>query len=188
MEKIKIVILFGESCAGKDYIQNWIVSNLPNTHKMISCTTRAKRANEQEGVDYFYLTNDQFAEKVMNGEMLEATSYGGEFYGSSIDALDPNKINIGVMDINGIEILKGDSRLQILPVYVAAMPKTRIRRAIDRDPNTPVTKICQRFLEDEDKFSDIAGFDFETIVNDSGLMDHSPFEQVKEIINNFGQR
>ena len=72
MEKIKIVILFGESCAGKDYIQNWVVSNLPNTHKMISCTTRAKRANEQEGVDYFYLTNDQFAEKVMNGEIKDS--------------------------------------------------------------------------------------------------------------------
>ena len=187
MAKVKILILFGESCAGKDYIQNWVVSNLPNTHKMISCTTREKRSNEQEGVDYFFLTNDQFAEKVFNGEMLEASSYGGEFYGTSIDALDIDKINIGVMDIAGIEILM-NSDFDVLPVYVAAMPKTRIARAINRDSKTPVSKICERFLEDEDKFSGIIPFDFETIINDSKLMEQDVFSQVEEIINNFGQK
>lgn len=187
MSKVKILILFGESCAGKDYIQNWVVSNLPNTQKMISCTTREKRSNEQEGVDYFFLTNDQFAEKVLNGQMLEATSYGGEFYGTSIDALDENKVNIGVMDMVGIDILMNDSRFDVLPVYVAAMPRTRVLRAIRRDTSASISKICERFLEDEEKFADIA-FDYETLINDPLLMKASVYEEIEKIINDFGQR
>ena len=42
MNKIIVVALFGQSAAGKDTIQNWIVSNIPNTNKIISCTTRPK--------------------------------------------------------------------------------------------------------------------------------------------------
>lgn len=187
MEKVKILILFGESCAGKDYIQNWVVSNLPNTHKMVSCTTREKRSHEQEGVDYFFLTNNQFAEKVLNGQMLEASSYGGEFYGTSVDALDKEKINIGVMDLNGIEILSNDSRFDVLPVYVAAMPRTRIIRALRRDKNASVSQICKRFLEDEEKFADIV-FDYETLINDPLLMKADVYEEIEKIINDFGQK
>ena len=76
MNKIKIVTLFGKSGAGKDTVQKRIVSSA-DYHSIVSCTTRPAREKEKDGVDYFFLTNDEFAEKVMNNEMLEATSFRG---------------------------------------------------------------------------------------------------------------
>ena len=75
-KKIKILALFGKSASGKDSIQKWIVSNYPQlTNKIVSCTTRPPRDNEQEGVDYFFLSDEEFAKKVLDGSMLEATSF-----------------------------------------------------------------------------------------------------------------
>ena len=62
MDKIKILALFGKSASGKDSIQKWIVSNYPQlTNKIVSCTTRPPRSGEQDGVDYFFLSNEEFA-------------------------------------------------------------------------------------------------------------------------------
>ena len=60
-KKYKIIALFGKSSAGKDYLQKWIVNNF-NVNKMVSCTTRPPRDYEKEGVDYFFLTNEKFAD------------------------------------------------------------------------------------------------------------------------------
>ena len=51
MNKIKLLALFGESGVGKSTIQHWLVNNLPNTHKIIPCTSRPPRDYEKDGVD-----------------------------------------------------------------------------------------------------------------------------------------
>lgn len=75
MKKFKIIALYGKSGSGKDTIQKWVVSHMPEIHGIISCTTRPKRDYEIEGKDYYFLTNEQFAEKVLDGSMLEATEF-----------------------------------------------------------------------------------------------------------------
>lgn len=74
MNKIKIVALFGPSSSGKDTLAKQLAT-YQNISEIVSCTTRPQRDYEQEGIDYYFLTNEQFAEKVMNGSMLEATSF-----------------------------------------------------------------------------------------------------------------
>ena len=101
MNKYKLIALFGESGAGKDTIQKWMVSKLEGTKGIVSYTTRPKRDYEVEGKDYHFLTNEEFAIKVLDGTMLEATSFNDWFYGTSIDELDKDKINIGVFNIHG---------------------------------------------------------------------------------------
>ena len=88
MEKYKVVALFGESGSGKDTIQNAIVSACADMNKIISCTTRPKRDYEIDGKDYFFLDNFQFAQKVLDGSMLEATSFRAWMYGTPLDSLD----------------------------------------------------------------------------------------------------
>ena len=135
MEKIKILALFGESGAGKDTIQQWMVSALPETKGIVSCPSRPKRDYEVEGKDYHFLTADVFAEKILDGSMLEATVFNDWCYGTAMEELDPNKVNIGVFNIQGIECLLGDSRLEVKPVYVFVTGKTRLIRALEREKN-----------------------------------------------------
>ena len=158
-KKIKILALFGKSASGKDSIQKWIVSNYPKlTNKIVSCTTRPPRSGEQEGVDYFFLSDEEFAKKVLDGSMLEATSFREWFYGTALDQLNPEKINVGVFNIAGIECLIEDPRLKVIPVWVHATNKTRLIRSLNREQNPDCNEICRRFFADEEDFSDI---DFE---------------------------
>ena len=172
MNKYKIIALFGPSGVGKDAIQNRIASSYEDMHKIISCTTRPKRDYEIEGQDYFFLEPIQFAQKVLDGSMLEATSFRAWMYGTPIDALDKDKINIGVFNIAGIECLLEDSRLEVVPVYVEVSPKTRLMRALSREQNPDCHEVCRRFLADEKDFAKINagdGFDYYVIHNEEEM-------------------
>lgn len=75
MNKIKIIALFGKSGAGKNTIQKIMLEQNNNYHKIISCTTRPPRDYEKDGVDYYFINEKEFADKVINGSMLEATVF-----------------------------------------------------------------------------------------------------------------
>lgn len=170
MEKIKILALFGKSASGKDTIQKWITANFPNlTNKIISCTTRPPRSGEQDGVDYFFLSDEEFAKKVLDGSMLEATSFREWFYGTALDQLDPDKINIGVFNITGVECILNDSRLDVVPVWIHASDRTRLRRSLDREDNPDCKEICRRFLADEKDFDEMDDFDYFGWINEVGM-------------------
>lgn len=165
MNKIKILALFGKSGAGKDTIQQWIVSNIPDTKGIVSCTTRPPRDYEIDGIHYYFLSNEKFAEKVLDGTMLEAASFNGWFYGTDIKELDSKKINIGVFNIKGIERLLEDSRIEVLPVYIKAFDKTRLHRNLNREEWPDCEEICRRFLTDEEDFRCV-DFDYVTYLNE----------------------
>ena len=162
--KIKIIALFGPSSSGKDTLAKYITANVSNTHEIISCTTRPKREYEQDKVDYYFLTNQEFTEKVLNGSMLEATSFRDWFYGTPLEALDENKINVGVFNIQGIECLLKDNRLDIFPVYIACEDKLRLQRSLNREANPDCEEICRRFLTDLKDFEEIP-FEYYTHYN-----------------------
>ena len=78
--KYKLVALIGKAGSGKDTIMKEILKQFdPYFHEIVSCTTRTPRDYEVEGVNYFYLTPEEFTDKVLNGEMLEATNFNNWF-------------------------------------------------------------------------------------------------------------
>lgn len=165
MNKIKVIALFGKSASGKDTIQKAIIKYFPTmTHSIISCTTRPKRDYEEEGKDYYFLTTAQFAEKVLDGSMLEATEFNDWFYGAPIEALQEDKVNIGVFNPAGIEALLADTRIEVLPIFIVASDKTRLLRSLNREAAPDCAEICRRYFTDDKDFSDIPYYHY-TIVN-----------------------
>lgn len=155
-KKYKIIALFGESGVGKDTIQNWLVSNFPNeTHKIVSCTTRPPRDYEVNGKDYYFIDNAFFAQKVLDGSMLEAVVFNNWGYGTPIDSLEKDKINIGVFNPAGIDCLLQDPRLKISPIRVTIPPQERLIRVLEREVNPNCEEICRRFLADQKDFADL---------------------------------
>ena len=164
-KKYKVLALFGESGNGKDYIQRELIRLFPDQTKgIVSCTTRPRRDYEVDGKDYYFMTVSVFGEKVLNGTMLEATCFNDWFYGTAIEELECNKINIGVFNVEGIRCLISDSRLDVIPIYITASPKTRLMRALKREDNPDCHEICRRFLADEQDFADL---DFDYIIFDN---------------------
>ena len=189
MNKIKIIALYGESGSGKDYWAKQLLAQFHNkTHAIVSCTTRPPRDYEKEGVDYFFLTPDQFGEKVLNGDMLEATSFNDWFYGTSLSALDPEKINVGVFNPEGMECIIEDPRLDVTPVYIYASAKTRLLRALNREDNPNCHEICRRFFTDEKDFDEMEEFESYSYYNDI-YKAHKPLTEedfIKELFDDKG--
>ena len=165
MDKYKIIALFGKSGVGKDTLQKYLIKKIPNSQGIVSCTTRPKRDYEQDGKDYHFLTDSQFAIDVGNCNMLEATSFRGWFYGTRIDALDKSKINIGVFNLEGMKCLLEDNRLEILPIHIIVPDKVRLIRSLNREKNPDCKEICRRFLSDEKDFEE--ELDFFSLIYDN---------------------
>ena len=164
MNKIPVIALFGKSGAGKDYYQKWLVQTFPGLNPIISCTTRPPREGEQDKVDYYFLSEEEFIVKVANLEMLEATVFKGWGYGTLIEALKKDTINVGVFNPEGIECLLADSRLEVLPIYIYADDKVRLIRALNREAHPNCAEICRRYEADERDFRNI-DFEYYTFNN-----------------------
>ena len=169
MAKTKVLALFGESSAGKDSIQRWLTDNIPNMHKVISFTTRPPRDYEQEGKDYYFITEKELFKQILENphQILEYTTFNDWYYGTSYSSLNPDKINVGVFNLTGIRrLLSFKDIIETLPVWIQANEKTRLLRSLKREQNPNCEEICRRFLADKKDFSNI-NFDYEIFLNDS---------------------
>jgi guanylate kinase len=129
MNKYKIVAIMGKAGAGKDtLLRECLALDSNRLHEIISCTTRPPREGEVEGVNYYYLTEKEFMDRLADDRMLEATEFRKWYYGTSIEALNQEKTNIGVFNPAGVRILMSLSNVAVLPIYVIADDKTRILR------------------------------------------------------------
>ncbi len=83
-----MLILSSPSGAGKTSISRTILQQDSNLKLSISVTTRPKRANEVDGVDYFFKTVDEFNQMRDKGELLEWAEVHGNFYGTPKAAIE----------------------------------------------------------------------------------------------------
>ena len=151
-----IIALIGEAGSGKDSIMQNILKKRPlQFNEIISCTTRPMREGEAEGVNYFYLTPEEFAGKVLNGEMLEATSFNDWFYGTSYDSLRSDCTNIGVFNPDGIRAISEIPDIDVTVYKVCCSDKTRLLRQLNRETNPDVDEIVRRYKTDKEDFFDL---------------------------------
>ena len=166
--KYQVVALIGKAGAGKDTIQQATCKAHPEIfHPIISCTTRPPREGEIDGKNYHFLSINDFTRKVLNREMLEATEFRDWFYGTSIDALVPNKINLGVFNPAGVTALLESPEVNVTVIYVEALDKERLIRYLNREDNPDCAEMCRRYFTDEKDFADL-DFDYYTLVNLDG--------------------
>lgn len=152
----KILALMGPSGSGKDTVLKEVLKKNPNDfHKIINCTTRPMREGEVDGVDYFFISPETFAEQVLNFDMIEATNFNDWFYGTSKDALVNNAINIGVFSPEAVEALLESPEIELMVLELAASDKTRLLRQLNREANPNVHEIIRRFKADEEDFADL---------------------------------
>lgn len=150
MDKIKLIAICGEAGSGKDTILHLLRQY--DIHEIVSCTTRPMREGEQDGVNYHFLTNEEFAQKIMNGDMLEATVFNTWGYGTSKSELDPDKWNVGVFNPEGIENLLESKELDIKIFYIYTPDKLRVIRQLTREDDPDVKEIIRRFSTDNSDF------------------------------------
>ena len=132
----KIVILCGKSSSGKDLIKKKLIKN--GFKGVVTNTTRPPREGEKEGVNYYYLSDIEFKNRIANGEMIEYHKYNTEFgvwyYGSSANNIDLNKHDyVIVLTLEGAEAYVNYFGAENCIVFYIDAPKSiREQRAKER--------------------------------------------------------
>lgn len=142
MEK-KLIIFSAPSGSGKSTIIHWLMDEHPELDLAfsISCTSRAPRGTEQHGVDYFFLTPEEFRQRIENDEFLEYEEvYENRFYGTlkqQVERQREDGQNV-VFDVDvkgGINIKRyyGDEALSLFiqPPSVDELRRRLVGRATD---------------------------------------------------------
>ena len=78
----KLFVISGSSGVGKGTVIKEFLRRHPDFRLSISCTTRGKREGEEYGVNYFFLTQDEFKNCIANDEFLEWAEFSGNHYGT----------------------------------------------------------------------------------------------------------
>ena len=101
----KLFVISGSSGVGKGTVIKEFLKKYPNIKLSVSCTTRAKRDGEEHGVNYFYLSQEEFNTCIKNNEFLEWAEFSGNYYGTKksfvTDCLNKNQTLILEIDTVG---------------------------------------------------------------------------------------
>lgn len=105
-----ILILSGPSGCGKSSLLKEVYKTIENYYFSISTTTRAPREGEKDGVDYYFVSKENFLEGINEGEFLEYAQVHDNFYGTSLkpimNAVTEGKLVIFDIDVQGHDIVR----------------------------------------------------------------------------------
>jgi guanylate kinase len=79
-----ILVISGPSGAGKSSLINEMLKEIKDVYFSISTTTRQMREGEREGVEYFFISKEEFEKEIKEGEFLEWAKVHGNYYGTSL--------------------------------------------------------------------------------------------------------
>ena len=163
-----LIVVSGPSGAGKDTICHKLIKENSNIWMSVSMTTRKPRPLEKEGVDYFFVSSEDFLNKIKDNTFLEYASYNDNYYGTPKDKVE-EKLNEGkdvklVIDINGAINIK-----KIIPsaLFIFIMPpdmETLKNRLIGRKTESK-DKVVQRFITAYNEVNNYKKYNY-VVVND----------------------
>jgi guanylate kinase len=83
-----VFVITGQSGAGKGTLIREVLARVPELETTVSATSRARRPGEADGREYWFLSDEEFARRVENGEFLESVTYVGHRYGTLLAELE----------------------------------------------------------------------------------------------------
>ncbi len=179
-----LVIISSPSGGGKDSVIRGLIEKIPNALKFLTTTTRPPRPGEKNGIDYHFVSREDFEKMIKNNEMVEYNVYADNYYGTEKTRLDEllsnNSVVFSNIEINGKRNFDKAGR-ENLSIFLLPESLEILRQRIEaRGGLTP--DIIEKRLETAKKEiaeSDI--YDFK-IVNYQGKLDET-IEKTVKIIN-----
>ncbi len=143
-----MIILVGASASGKT-VTALELQKKYGLKKAITTTTREMRVGERDGVEYFFISKEEFKKRLAENRFVESSLYNGNYYGCGIDQVADDKVV--VLDPNGLHSFKKLANKNIVTFLLIADEKIRRERMASRGDKKE--NIDQRITNDVVDFS-----------------------------------
>lgn len=150
----QVFVLSGPSGAGKSTVAGRVRELLPELAYSVSVTTRPPRQGETDGVDYHFISRDEFEQRIAAGEMAEYAEIFGNYYGTSArvlsQSLQEGRDLLLEIDVDGAEQLRrkfpGGVYIFLLPPAMSVLEQ-RLRRRGTEDPEVVARRLKRAAAE-----------------------------------------
>ena len=164
----QLIVISGPSGAGKDTIVEHVINNNDKIWLSVSATSRKPRKGEQEGINYFYLTKEEFEEKIKDNYFLEYAEYANNYYGTPkeeiIKKLDKGIDVILVIEIEGARKIK-DLIPEALFIFITPPSEKELLKRLSARQTEDKDKIIERFNIAYREINEVAKYNY-VVVND----------------------
>ena len=185
-----LLIFSAPSGSGKSTIVNWLMQEHPELKLAfsISCTSRAPRGTEKNGVEYFFLTPEEFKSKIEAGEFLEYEEvYQDRFYGTLKSQVE-NQLNTGEsvifdVDVKGGVNIKKFYGERAMSIFVQPPSIEELRRRLNGRGTDAPEVIEQRLAKANYELTFAPQFDHVVVNDDLEKAKQKVYELVHEFLS-----
>lgn len=187
MQAGKIVIFSAPSGSGKTTLVRWLLTQGLNLSFSVSATSRPPRPNERHGIDYFFLSPDEFRQKIQEDAFIEWEEvYTDKYYGtlrSEVERMLAEGRNVVLdVDVKGGLNIKRHYGDQAIAIFIQPPSIAILRERLERRGTDPASVIQERVDKASWELSFAPAFDI-TLINDE--LEQAKFrclEMVREFI------
>jgi guanylate kinase len=175
--KKNILVIAGPTGSGKDTVIKEVIKKVPNANFLVNATSRKPRADEVDGKNYYFLSNEQFLKELENGNILEyyhradTDTYYGTYKPDLLKKIEGNGIAIAQLQIVGAKFLKDNynaTTIFILPESLDIIEKrVRSRAEISDLEWAERLKHLEREVKEDVNFYDYKVTNFEGKLEDT---------------------
>lgn len=163
-----LTVISGPSGCGKDTVTQELLKKRKNIWVSISCTSRLPRPNEENGKDYYFLTKEEFENKIKNNEMLEYAEYADNYYGTPKEYIQSHLDNgedvFLIIEIQGAMKIK-----ELLPetLFIFILPPSmkELKNRLENRKTETKEKIDKRFKQAYTEINEVSKYNY-VVVND----------------------
>lgn len=165
-----LVVFSGPSGVGKGTVRKKFFEKMGDKlYYSISMTTRGIREGEQDGVEYHFVSKEQFLEEIQKDNVLEYNEYVGNYYGTPKDIVF-EKINKGIdvvleIEVNGAKIIK-EKVPNCVSIFIAPPSFESLKERLVGRNTEPADVIEKRLIKAEDEISSANLYDYIVINED----------------------
>ena len=165
------IIISAPSGSGKTTICKYLQKLDSSINFSISCTTRQKRENEVEGKDYFFITNDEFEEKINDDKFIEWEQIHGNFYYGTLkstldEAINKDKTILLELDVKGAMSVKNIYPSKTLSIFIVPPSLEELKIRLEKRGTDNNERIIKRLERLESELSYKTNFDYHVINDD----------------------
>jgi guanylate kinase len=165
-----ILVLSGPSGAGKSTIIQNASKSIGDFYFSVSTTTREPREGEVDGVDYYFVTKEEFEEGIKSGEFLEYAKVHDNYYGTSLKpvkkALNEGKLVIFDIDVQGHRLVREALGNSITSAFITPPSLKELESRLKSRSTDSLDIINRRLQNAKEEIKAINEYDF-VIVNDN---------------------